>query len=409
MQHKKDAALLRMIASVLDCNKAALAAYRDKKDNDIIQLFITASQDWINTYLPETISITISAAPKDKRIGYEHDLHIAMAHHCYSQGVSYNSKYSSLMCNVHDRLYSNFLAQETLAAENVDDNAEGAEKTHEHMEFAAMYLKFPYHNVMLLCFGRLLQDCLYGHTTPNSDADVQQNARALFKMSFANYESMTHKTATLASSKVTTCPEVHAPVTASECVEIAPEVSALPATDCLAAPTTLPKATNEIDGPPVSNQPDHANHDELVKNLGDTHTPTTPVGVATKQPCISDMGSYKSSVGIFILGMVNFSQKDHPYFLQNMYTSLRHLSELMLHGNAKAKQACLLINIPQLVQLVRDNIAGLSHTGTIVEIETNLLEIEEIELAATNEETTNALVDLCPAPVQFDTIRTDQL
>jgi len=206
MQLKKDASLLRFIASVLDYNETA-ASYvsTDAKDAAILQLFITASQEWINTYLPENISITIHPAPKNKDIGFEHDLHIAMAHYCYSQGVLYNSKDSVLMCKVHDGLYSDFLEQQKNTAEDNAAGEDAREKIHEHMEIAAMYSQFPYHKMMQLCFDRLLQDCLYGHKNPNSDCDVQQNARDLLKMSFANYKAMTSKSACIEPPHMTAC------------------------------------------------------------------------------------------------------------------------------------------------------------------------------------------------------------
>jgi hypothetical protein len=110
------------------------------------------------------------------------------------------------------------------------------------------------------------------------------------------------------------------------------------------------------------------------------------------------MGSYKSSIGIFILGMANFLQKDDPYCMQNINTSLRHLSELMRHGNAHAKQACGLINIPRLIELVRLNITGLSYDNTMAEIKQSLLEIEQMHLTLIHSETTAAL-EACPTTV----------
>lgn len=96
------------------------------------------------------------------------------------------------------------------------------------------------------------------------------------------------------------------------------------------------------------------------------------------------MGSYKSSIGIFVLGIAIFLQKDDPYFMQNMSTSLRHLSEMMVHGNDKTREACLMINIPQLIKLVRSNMDGLSKSGTMFDIEETLLEIEQTLLAKQN-------------------------
>ena len=348
MQYKKDASLLRIIASVLEYNESAHLTARDDstKDDDILQVFITASQEWIDTYLPGTISVTITAAPKNTMIGFEHDLHIAMSHYCYSQGVLYNSKNSSLMCSVHDGLFNEFLSQSKQAVEDADVD-EKTEHSHEHMEIAAMYSRFPYHKMMLLCFDRLLRDCLYGHKTHGADPNVHQNARDLLKMSFANYKAMTHKTVSAETTQCTTTftrPESSSPVT-----HIANTVNfdAI----AVAAHTKAPKSSGEIG----------------ASNTG----------------CFTDMGSYKSSIGIFILGFVNFLKKDDPYFLQNMHTSLRHLHELLSDGNDMAKQACQLIDLGKLVPLVRANLVGLNNTHTVDEIETILFHFEKIIAVST--------------------------
>jgi len=410
MQLKKDASLLRFIASVLDYNEtAATCANTDAKDAAILQLFITASQEWINTYLPENIGITICAAPKNKTIGFEHDLHIAMAHYCYSQGVLYNSKDSILMCKVHDGLYSDFLEQEKHAAEEV-----GVEKTHEHMEIAAMYSQFPYHKMMQLCFDRLLQDCLYGHKNPNSDGDVQKNARDLLKMSFVNYKAMTNKSAYVEPPQNDACTKdtrntvidvtyaVESAVPVPDGVVVVPDgvvvvpdgvvvvpdgvvvvpdgVVVVPELASVASP--LPSAS-ETTGEVVSKQSEKA---------------LSPYARDAKKSCAADMGSYKSSIGIFILGMANFLQKDDPYFLQNINTSLRHLSELMRHGNEHAKQACRLIDIPRLAELVRFNTKDLSYDNTLAEIQESLLDIEQMHYAFVRLEVTGAL-EACQATV----------
>jgi len=395
MQHKKDASLLRIISSVLDYSeKVAKNSNMDTKDDDILQIFITASQEWINTYLPDNISVTIRPAPNNKTIGFEHDLHIAMAHYCYSQGVLYNSKNSSLMCKVHDGLYNDFLENQKNATEDdaadkiVNGETNGTTtSTLEHMEIAAMYSQFPYHKMMLLSFDRLLQDCLYGHTTPDSGPSVQQNARDLLKMSFANYKTMTSKTAALPSSKSTPSS------TSSACITkdpIFPEASKLITVDVdggtgeKVSETLAPLA----DTPVVSiSTPVPLLESEGIKSVEtpiDQQESGPSVDIVAKKSCAADMGSYKSSIGIFVLGIAIFLQKDDPYFMQNMSTSLRHLSEMMVHGNDKTREACLMINIPQLIKLVRSNMDGLSKSGTMFDIEETLLEIEQTLLAKQN-------------------------
>jgi len=328
IQNKKDAALLRIISSVLDYNEASQA--RVDEDDAVLGIFIKASQEWINTYLPDTITITIAAAPKNKTIGFEHDLHIAMAHYCYAQGVLYNSKDSALLCSVHDGLYNDYLAQSKLDAEDdaaadppcSSDAAPGpvVGHTHEHLDITEMYSKFPYHKMLLLCYNRLVTDCLYGHSHRHSSTGLQanpnQNARDLLDISFANYDAMMKQN------------QPHALSTQA---------------------------------PPEPLQ----------------HDATEPTEPTAAPHCPADMGSYKSSFGIFVLGIVNFLQQDDPYFLQNMHTSLRHLHELRHNGNVKARLACQMVDMPKLVHLVRDNLGGLQPCDTVLQIESLLLLLEQ--------------------------------
>ena len=382
MQNNKDASLLRIISSVLDYNdNTTTGLVVDAKDDEILQIFIKASQEWINTYLPDDISVTIRPAPNNKTIGFEHDLHIAMAHYCYSQGVLYNSKKSTLMCKVHDGLYNDFLEKQKNATE--DDETETAACAVEHMEIAAMYSQFPYHKMMLLCYERLLHDCLYGHTTPVVGGSVQQNARDLLKMSFSNYKNMTSKTISLPSSKEPTSCATPAPTAApsvlSNTIEHTTGDVGLSAAAIIISETS-PQPVHASVKPIADATPLASDSEEKEETPPISPESTPAVVLAAKHGCAADMGSYKSSVGIFILGIVNFLQKDDPYCMQNMSTSLRHLSELMVHGNDKAKEACALINISELVKLVRSNIEGLSQSGTISDIHAALLEIEQLQL-----------------------------
>jgi len=321
IQNKKDAALLRIISSVLDYNEASMARVHADEDDAVLGIFIKASQEWINTYLPDTITITIAAAPKNKTIGFEHDLHIAMAHYCYSQGVLYNSKDSALLCSVHDGLYNDYIAPSKLDAEDDAAPSPGPEgQTHEHLDITEMYSKFPYHKMLLLCYNRLVTDCLYGHSHSHSStgpqANPNQNARDLLDISFANYDAMMKK-----------------------------------------------------------NPPDALSTQAPEEAL--QHDATVATGPPAAPHCAGDMGSYKSSVGIFVLGIVNFLKQDDPYFLQNMHTSLRHLHELRQGGNVKARLACQMVDMPKLVDLVRDNLGGLQPCDTVLQIESLLLLLEQ--------------------------------
>ena len=126
--------------------------------------------------------------------------------------------------------------------------------------------------MMLLCFQRLLKDSLYGHTMQASNPEeVSGNARELLKISFENYEKMTKRSVAgrlSESSEVTLKRQ-------------SPSQFTLPPSE-----KVTPK--------PVST--DIEADQNLVK------------------PFSSDIGSYKSSAGIFVLSMVNFINHDDPYY-----------------------------------------------------------------------------------------------
>jgi len=367
IQNKKDACLLRIIASILDYNSQTKLSPSASKDDDILQIFVTASQDWVNTYLPECISVGVDIAPKNKVIGFEHDMHVAMAHYCYSQGVLYNSKDSKLKCTVHDALYNDYLklVEETAEDISADENSGShREEMHEHIEIAKMYSQFPYHKMLLLCFDRLLKDCLYGHTLEVPGNDVEQNARDLLKVSFDNYETMMarHDTppSTQGSTNTITDP--------------------LPAGTDLIQNATLDSRFCEIG--------------EVKKQTSDLETPPANVG-GVKRGCVSEIGSYKSYIGMFITGVVNFLRNADPYSVSNMSASLRHLKELATGDNQIAKEACALINISALVQLVRTQmLKNPCHRDMQEEIESILLELQQISLLNVNMiETNNKTLD----------------
>ena len=67
--------------------------------------------------------------------------------------------------------------------------------------------------------------------------------------------------------------------------------------------------------------------------------------------------------------------------VSNMRTSLRHLQELAYTGSDMAKQACLLINMPALVQFVRKHMRGIECGRNMKEeIEMSLIELETLVL-----------------------------
>ena len=349
IQRKKDASLLSIIASVLDYNTKTATMPSTTPDSDILQNFVSASQEWINTYLPEGISLSVNVAPKNEVIGFEHDMHIAMAHYCYAQGVLYNSKDSRLQCKVHDELYGEYLKLVKEAADDIDNEDDSPvlqEKLHEHIEIAKMYSQFSYHKMLLLCYERLLKDCLYGHTLEVPGNNVEENARDLLKISVDNYETMMAKYKDMSTSGKT------------------PGIVCN--TSSAAAVSGSPAGTSYFSGTKIcaSTTPhlmDPAFRETCIK----------------KQGCVADIGSYKSSIGMFVLGIINFMQNSDPYALNNMCSSLRHLSELVKSQNNLAKQACALINIPELIILVRLQLQEINcHRDMQEEIESILLELE---------------------------------
>jgi len=353
IQRKKDASLLGIIASVLDYNTNNVVSPSITPDKDILQIFVTASQAWINTYLPDGISVSVNAAPKNEVIGFEHDMHVAMAHYCYAQGVLYNSKDSRLQCKVHDSLYGDYLQLVKEAADEIhnEDNSPGTqEKLHEHIEIAKMYTQFSYHKMLLLCFDRLLKDCLYGHTMETPGNNVEQNARDLLKVSVDNYEMMMAKYKHAATSEKTSVAvgNTSCSTVVSNSIPASPDASDTPI-----CPNTTPKNATIVQ-----------------------HAPFTQTTIK-KQGCVTDMGSYKSAIGMFILGIINFMQNSDPYALNNMCASLRHLSELIKSENLMARQACALINIRELVTLVRLQLQETNcHRDMEEEIQSILLELE---------------------------------
>ena len=336
IKDRKDASLLLMIQDILNLQEVTKDT-GGPDDSAIFGVFIKSSQAWINCYLPEEISISISSPPLHTSIGFEHDLHISMSHYCYAQGVLYNNKASkSLLCQVHENLCIKY--EHKKKQDEQDDDEDDQEKDdnedylrQEHVEIAAMYSQFTFDKMMLLCFQRLLKDSLYGHTMqPSNPAEVSGNARELLKISFENYEKMTKRSVASRSSQST-------------------EVT-------LKRPIRSPSET--LTPKPVST--DNDSDENLVK------------------PFSSDIGSYKSSAGIFVLSMVNFINHDDPYYLQNMQSSLRHLYEFLDEGNENAKKACMLINIPALIAFVRQHIHTLPKNSTLLEIDSSLLCLETI-------------------------------
>jgi hypothetical protein len=192
--------------------------------------------------------------------------------------------------------------------------------------------------------------------------DVEKNARDLLKVSFDNYQAMVGKTV----------PSAAPGAVGDSASALAPTLGA-----------SLSLDSNENGG--LENSPQE---NKITTATSHTHLqkPGQSLG------CSADMGSYKSSIGMFVLGIINFLKFNDPYVLQNMCTSLRHLHELALTGSEMAQQACSLINIPALVQLVRTQLQHVEcYQDTKHEIETILLKLEILNQAKKVSDTSDTL------------------
>ena len=193
--HAKDGALLMLIEKVIQyhCTHPQTSTYADA---DILDIFVKVSQAWIASYLPPGATCVVGPAPKQENIGYEDNLHIAMTHYCYAQGVLYNAKNKRVYCATHEQLCETFRQRCKAEAgergsDDADVDAQYAEK--EHLEVAQLYSQFSYHKLLVLCFNRLLKDSLHGHTYTNGDdnkQELEKNAKDLLRLSYENYKAL---------------------------------------------------------------------------------------------------------------------------------------------------------------------------------------------------------------------------
>ena len=105
--------------------------------------------------------------------------------------------------------------------------------------------------------------------------DVEQNARDLLKVSFDNYETMMARHGTPPSTRVST--------------------------NAITEP--LPVDTDLIRNAPLDSR--FCEIREVKKQTSDLETPQPNVG-GVKRGCVSEIGSYKSYIGMFITRVVNF-------------------------------------------------------------------------------------------------------
>jgi len=95
---------------------------------------------------------------------------------------------------------------------------------------------------------------------------------------------------------------------------------------------------------------------------------------------IVQMLRYKSAAGIFFMEMINFMKHENVYSYDNMRANLRHLLELLTIEDDTVKEACSIINISKITNMVRTCIQNAGDSKKYSEI---LALIEDIELITT--------------------------
>ena len=213
MMHEKEAVILSLIKNVIRYSETCKKKCKSYNDKEIGDLFLEVSRAWVHCALPVEVQLQIELCSDLSRITYEHPLHVAMAHYCYSQGVLYSNKTSKLCCEVHTGF------QEVYANGPTRLNQ-------EHLQIAEMYSTFSYVKLLNLCFTRLLKDSLYGHNY-NEHEDVYQNAKDLLDLSVINYNKVVNPVLEVSNSIQQTAKIIddisHVPSIAEEDKTIHPE------------------------------------------------------------------------------------------------------------------------------------------------------------------------------------------
>jgi len=176
IMHKKEAAILSLIKNIIEYSETCKNNKTSYSDIEIANIFLIVSKKWIDCVLPKMVELDMAMVPDFSKIDYEHPLHIAMAHYCYSQGVLYSNRNSKVTCEVH-------IAFQEKYNKNITGNRL------EHQEIAEMYSEFSYVKLLNLCFQRLLKDSLYGHDY-SEKSDVYENAKELLDLSVINYNKV---------------------------------------------------------------------------------------------------------------------------------------------------------------------------------------------------------------------------
>jgi len=88
--------------------------------------------------------------------------------------------------------------------------------------------------------------------------------------------------------------------------------------------------------------------------------------------------SYKSAAGIFVMDIINFIRNENIYPYDNMRTSLRHLLELLTIEDDIVTEACSVINIENLIRIVKTCISNSGDSAKCSEIFSIIEDIENI-------------------------------
>ena len=181
IMHAKEAVVLALIKRIICYSEKCRDDNVACTDEGVSKIFFDTTVSWIACNMPEDADLSMTSNLDFSAITYEHPLHIAMAHYCYSQGVLYSNKSSKVMCPVHQELESRYSELKT--------GEEPGMVKQEHLEIAEMYSEFSYSKLLNLCYNRLLTDSLYGHNYAQSD-NVYENAKLLLDLSVVNYNKV---------------------------------------------------------------------------------------------------------------------------------------------------------------------------------------------------------------------------
>lgn len=133
---------------------------------DVYKIFFDANVKWIKNYQPAGAVIDITPVTIEK-IHNEHNVHVAISHYSYSQGILYSDKCSELKCMVHDNLHQQYTRMVKTAGEDPDsDESLRLDKQNvreECMEVAELYSQFNYEKLLFLAYTRILQVYVKSH------------------------------------------------------------------------------------------------------------------------------------------------------------------------------------------------------------------------------------------------------